>query len=153
MEQGRDLGRAAADVLVRLDRRPADRPPAAAGMRDGLERPGLVLAPGRPAGRARRPARSTFFAAASSSVTGTAPPCRRRRTTVPVAHQVRPRCQIRPASRSVRQIVQVLTVGSPSSARRKAPRSVPRLHVAVPSRSRSGARAASARTRRCRASA
>jgi hypothetical protein len=125
-------------------------------MRDGLERPGFVLAPDRQAGpRVERvgPLDQLFFAAASSSVTGTAPPCRRRRPTVPVAHQVRLRCQLRPASRRVRQIVQVLTVGSPSSARRKAPRSAPKLHVAVPSRSRSGTRAASARMRRCCASA
>jgi hypothetical protein len=59
-------------------------------MRDGLERPGLVLAPDRQAGLRVEPVGpldQVFFAAASTSVTATAPPSRRLRETVPVARQ------------------------------------------------------------------
>ena len=44
-EQGEHLGRAPADVLVRLAGRVALRPPGRAGVRDRLERAGLVFAP------------------------------------------------------------------------------------------------------------
>src|SRR3954466_6304533 len=47
MEQGQDLGRAAADVFVRLGGRVLARLPGYAGMRHGLKRPRLVLAPDR----------------------------------------------------------------------------------------------------------
>ena len=66
---------------------------------------------------------------------------------VPVGHQVRVRCQLQPASVSTHQIVYVLTCGSPSGARRSARCKVTSDHVAVPSRSRSGGRPASARMR------
>jgi hypothetical protein len=49
MEQGQDLGRAAADIFVRLRGRLAAGPPTAARMRHGLERTGLVRAPHRQA--------------------------------------------------------------------------------------------------------
>ena len=91
VEQREDLGRAVAEVLVRLARRLALGLPGRAGMGHRLERPGLVGAPDRQAHRlpqrGRRP-RSTFFGPASGSVTTAAPALRRRRA-VPVGHQVR----------------------------------------------------------------
>ena len=108
MKQRQDLERAPAHILVRLGRGLLQRPPAAAGMGNDLERPGLVLAPDReisPHAKGVGPLDQLFFAAASTSVTVTAPPCRRGRTTAPVVHQVRLFCQLRPASCRVRQIV------------------------------------------------
>ncbi len=108
MKQGQDLGRTAAHVFVRLLRRLAGRLPARPRLRDGLERPGLILAPDRQTQlRAERvgPLDQLFFAVASGSVTATTPPCLDRRMTVPVAHQVRLFCQLRPAACSVCQIV------------------------------------------------
>src|ERR671916_1035551 len=121
MEQGQDLGCATADVLVRLLGRVFARLPRPPGMRHGLKRPGLVLAPDRqPKLGAQRVGLldQLFFAAASGSLTRTTP-CLRWRITTPVSHQVRLLCQLNPASCSVRQIVNVLTWGSPSSAWRK----------------------------------
>src|SRR3954470_22268612 len=122
MEQGQDLGRAAADVFVRLGGRVLARLPGYAGMRHGLKRPRLVLAPDREpklgaehVGSLDQP----LFTAASGSLTRTTP-CLRWRITTPVSHQVRLFCQLRPASCRVRQIVKVLTFGSPSGALRKA---------------------------------
>src|ERR1700749_584237 len=90
LKQGEDLGRAGAHIFMRLARWLALRLPTAAGMRHGLERPRLVLAPpGRERCRVCTPARSGFFPAASGSRTTTAPPCLRLRTAIPVAHQVR----------------------------------------------------------------
>jgi hypothetical protein len=94
-----------------------------------------------------------FFAAASGSVTATGPPRPRLRRTTPVSHHVRLLCRLSPAAWSVCRIVYVLMVGRPSPARRKAARSVPSDHVAVPSRSRSGTRSASAKMRRRSSSA
>src|SRR3954449_1659240 len=118
MEQGQDLGRAAAAVFVRLRRRLAARPPRHTGMRHGLEGAGLVLTPDREpklgaehVGSLDQP----LFTAASGSLTRTTP-CLRLRITTPVSHQVRLFCQLRPASCRVRQIVNVLTFGSPSGA-------------------------------------
>ncbi len=110
MEQGQDLERAPADVLMRLRRGPALRPSAAAGMGNGLKGPGLVLAPDRQPrpGIELVEARSIsfFFAAASPSLTATVPPpCLPLRMTTPVEHQVRRRCQLRPAAWSVCQMV------------------------------------------------
>jgi hypothetical protein len=111
MEQGQDLGCAAADVFVRLLGRVFARLPRHTGMRDGLKRPGLVLTPDR------QPKLGTqriglldqpLFTAASGSTRVTVP-CLRRRVTTPVWHQVRLFCQLRPASCRVRQIVNVLT--------------------------------------------
>src|SRR4051794_1275645 len=156
VEQGQDLGRPGAHVLVRLGGGAALRPPAAARMRHGLEGAGLVLAPDRqppPSPPLVGVLDQLFFAAASGAVTVTAPPRPRRRRTTPVSHHVRVFCQLSPAAWSVCQIVYVLTVGRPSPARRKAARSVLSDHVAVPSRSRSGTRAASAKMRRCSSSA
>ncbi len=87
-----------------------------------------------------------FLGAASGSVTTTGPLVRFR-TTPPVSHQLRSRCQRRPAPRSTHQIVYSLTPGSPSGAWRSARRSVLSDQVAVPSASRSGARRTSARMR------
>src|SRR5215208_5507452 len=116
MEQGQDLGRATADVFVRLLGRVFARLPRRAGMRHGLKGTGLVLTPDRePKLRPQRVGLldQLFLARASGSLTRTTP-CLRLRITTPVSHQVRLFCQLRPASCRVRQIVKVLTVGSPS---------------------------------------
>src|SRR3954471_21216377 len=151
MKQGQDLGCAAADVFVRLGGRLFARLPGYAGMRHGLKRPPLVLAPDlKPPLGAQRAGSldQPLFTAASGSLTRTTP-CLRLRMAMPVSHQVRLFCQVRPASCSVRQIVYVLTWGSPSSACRKALCSRLNDHVAVPSCSRWGVRAHSARMRCC----
>src|SRR5829696_6238023 len=122
MEQGQDLGRATPDVFVRLLGRVFARLPRHTGMWHGLKRPGLVLAPDRQPklsvqriGLLDQP----LFAAVSGSTRVTVP-CSRRRVTTPVWHHVRLFCQLRPASCRVRQIVNMLTWGSPSGALRKA---------------------------------
>src|SRR4051794_41107152 len=105
-------------------------------MRHGLKGTGLVLTPDRqPKLRAQRVGLldQLFFAAASGSLTRTTPACLRLRIATPVSHQVRLFCQLSPASCSVRQIVNVLTRGSPSSACRKAFCSRLKDQVAVPS--------------------
>src|ERR687893_2588467 len=89
-----------------------------------------------------------FLTAASGSLTRTTP-CLRLRSATPVSHQVRLFCQLRPAACRVRQIVNVLTRGRPSEAWRKALCSRLKDHVAVPSCSRCGARAHSAKMRCC----
>src|SRR3954452_9818963 len=151
MEQGQDLGRAAADVFVRLLGRVVARLPGYAGMRHGLKRPRLVLTPDRQpklgaehVGSLAQP----LFTAASGSLTRTTP-CLRLRITTPVSHQVRLFCQLSPAACRVRQTVNVLTLGSPSGAWRKAFCSRLNDQVAVPSCSRWGVRAHSARMRCC----
>src|SRR5829696_3419733 len=76
MEQGQDLGCAAADVFVRVLGRVFARLPRHTGMRHGLERPGLVLAPDRqPKLGAERVGLldQLFFAVASGSLTRTTP--------------------------------------------------------------------------------
>src|SRR3954452_19644160 len=151
MEQGQDLGCAAPDVFVRLEGGLAARPPRHTGMRHGLEGAGLVLTPDRePKLRPQRVGLldQLFLAIASGSLTRTTPGLRWRITT-PVSHQVRPFCQLRPPACKVRQIVNGLTRGSPSSACRKARCSRLNDHVAVPSRSRWGVRALAARLRCC----
>src|SRR5829696_5938517 len=107
MKQGQDLGCATPDVFVRLLGRVFARLPGWAGMRHGLERPGLVLAPDRqPKLSAQRVSLldQPLFTAASGSTRVTVP-CLRRRVTTPVWHQVRLFCQLSPAACSVRQIV------------------------------------------------
>src|SRR5829696_2156907 len=151
MEQGQDLGCAAADVFVRLGGRVLARLPGYPGMRHGLKGASLVLTPDRqPKLGAQRVGLldQPLFTAASGSTRVTVP-CLRWRLTTPVSHQVRLFCQLSPASCSVRQIVNVLTWGSPSGAWRKALCSRLRDHVAVPSWSRWGMRAHSARMRCC----
>src|SRR3954449_5600161 len=153
MEQGQDLGRAAADVFVRLGGRVLARLPGYAGMRHGLKRPRLVLTPDRePKLGAERIGLldQPLFTIVSGSTRVTVP-CLRRRVTTPVRHQVRLFCQLSPAACSVRQIVNVLTWGSPSGALRKALCSRLKDQVAVPSCSRCGVRAHSARMRCCAA--
>src|SRR5215210_1718407 len=113
-------------------------------MRHSLKGAGLVLTPDRqPKLCAKRIGLldQLIFAAASGSRTRTAPTCLRLRITTPVSHQVRLFCQLKPASCRVRQIVNVLTWGSPSGALRKARCSRLNDHVAVPSGSRWGVRA------------
>jgi len=87
-----------------------------------------------------------FMGVVSGSVTSTGPALRLR-TTVPVWHQVRLSCQEYPASHSVCKIVPVLTCGRPSGAPHNARCNVVSDQVAVPSRSRSGARRNSRRIR------
>src|SRR5215211_1145714 len=101
MEQGQGLAGAAPDILVRPDGRVTLRPPAAAGLRHGLEGTGLVRAPNRQAeGRAERvgPLDQPLFAVASGSMTVTRPACLRLRTTTPVSHRLRPFRQPKPAA-------------------------------------------------------
>src|ERR1700750_1826962 len=152
MEQGQDLACAAADILVWLGGGLAVWPPTAARMRHSLERAGLIRAPNRQAKASALPVGpldQPLFAAASGSVTQTRPPCLRLRTTTPVSHQVRLFCQSKPPACKVRPIVSVLMPGRPSGAWRNAVRSVLNDQLAVPSRTRSGGRATSARIRRC----
>src|SRR3954468_22477602 len=107
MEQGQDLGRAAADVFVRLGGRLFARLPGYAGMGDGFKPPRLVLAPDRqPQLGAERVGSldQPLFTAASGSLTRTTP-CLRLRMAMPGSHHGRLLCQLRPASCSVRQIV------------------------------------------------
>ena len=151
MEQGQDLGGAAADGFMRLGGRVFARLPGWAGMRHGLKRPRLVLAPDRqPKLGAQRVGLldQPLFTILSGSTRVTVP-CLRRRMTTPVWHQVRLFCQLSPAACRVRQIVSVLTCGSPSGAWRKALWSRLKDHVAVPSWSRCGVRAHSVRMRCC----
>src|SRR5215204_1479420 len=120
-------------------------------MRHGLKRPGLVLTPDRePKLGTERVGllNQLFLAIASGSLTRTTPGLRWRIAT-PVSHQVRLFCQLSPASCRVRQIVNVLTRGSPSGAWRKALCRKLKDHVAVPSWSHWGRRAHSARMRFC----
>jgi hypothetical protein len=107
MEQGQDLGRAAADVFVRLRRWSPSRLPGWARMRHGLKRPRLVLTPnGQPKLGAERIGLldQPLFTIVSGSTRVTVP-CLRRRMTTPVWHQVRLFCQLSPAACRVRQIV------------------------------------------------
>ena len=93
VEQRQRLGRAVAEVLVRLARRLALGPPGLAGVRDRLVGPGLVGAPDRQPHRlagAVGVLDQLFFGSASGSVT-TAGPALRRRRALPVGHQVRVR--------------------------------------------------------------
>ena len=92
-EQGQQLGRAAADVLVRLAHRVALRLPGLPWLWDGLVRTGLILAPqgdadrlGDPIGQVDQP----LFASVFGSTTVTTPALRLR-WAVPVGHQVRVR--------------------------------------------------------------
>jgi hypothetical protein len=108
MEQGQDLEGPPAHVLMRPRRGLALWPPTAAGMGDGLEGPGLVLAPDRqprPGIELVGPLDQLFFATASPSLTATGPPCLPLRMTTPVEHQVRRCCQLKPAAWSVCQMV------------------------------------------------
>src|SRR3954465_4323428 len=107
MKPGQDLGCAAPDVFVRLLCRVFARLPGWAGMRHGLKRPGLVLAPDREPKLGAQCVGlldQLFLAAASGSLTRTTP-CLRLRIATPVSHQVRLFCQLSPAACSVRQIV------------------------------------------------
>jgi len=92
-EQGQQLGRPAADVLVRLPGRLADRLPARARLRDGLVGTGFILAPDRHPGRFGEPVRQLdepLFSSVCGSTTRTTPALRLR-CAVPVGHQVRVR--------------------------------------------------------------
>ena len=86
---------------------PTLRLPALSRIRRGLKRPGLI---GAPHGAALPFAYLVglldefFFASVSGSVTGTTPDLRLR-WTVPVSHQVRLACQLKPASCKTIQIV------------------------------------------------
>src|SRR5215210_743772 len=115
MEQGQDLGRASADVFMRLPGRGAARLPGRTRMRHGLERTGLILTPDRePLLGSLRVSLldQLFLAGASGSLTRTTPDLRLRRAA-PVSHQVRLFCQLRPASCRVRAMVNRLTRGRP----------------------------------------
>src|SRR3954451_16971919 len=116
MEQGQDIGRAAPVGSVRLKGRVFARLPGWPRMRHRRERAGLVLAPDRePKLRPQRVGLldQPLFTAASGSLTRTTP-CLRWRIATPVSHQVRLFCELSPAARRARQIVNVLTSGGPS---------------------------------------
>ena len=92
-EQGEQLGGATPDVLMRQERRLADRRPADAGLRDGLVGPGLILAPDRQPGQFAYPVRQVdgpLFSSVCGSTTWTTPALRFR-CAVPVGHHVRVR--------------------------------------------------------------
>src|SRR5215210_450577 len=151
-EQGEQLGRPAAQILVRVVRRVAGRLPGRPGLRDRLIGADLILTPqpkAQPFGRTVSTLNHVFLGVASGSMTVVTVPSFRLRWAVPVWHQVRVICQVYPASQSVIRIVQVLTVGSPSDAVRKARCKVVNDQVAVPSCSRSGGRWNSWRMRSC----
>jgi hypothetical protein len=107
VEQRHHLGRAVTEIFVRLARRMSFGLPRRAGMRHGLERAGLVGAPGRDAHRLAESVGvldQLSFDAVSGSVTTTAP-LWRLRSTVPVGHQGRSFCGEAPASWSTRPMV------------------------------------------------
>ncbi len=123
--------------------------PGLTRIRCGLKRASVVLGPDTQP--QRFPAaigilNQVFFAVLSGSMTSTRPVLRLR-VAVPVGHQVRLCCQVEPASCKTHPIVKVLSCGKPSGAVRKACCRVVSDQVAVPSRSRSGARRNSARMR------
>src|SRR5215213_8616862 len=146
LEQGQQLGRAVAGVLVGIAGRAGRRAPLAPGLGNRLVRSGLILGPDRQVGLGIGLLDQPLFTVASGSWTATSPALRRRRAS-PVWHHERSRCQPRSASCSTHQMVYVLTAGSPSSALRSARCSVVSDQVAVLSRSRSGVRRTSARMR------
>ena len=95
MKQGEQLGRALPHLLVGLAARLALRLPVVAGIGFRLKGPRLILAPHRqtqPLPLGVGLLNQLFLGAASGSTTVTTPVWRWRRT-VPVAHQVRSRCQ------------------------------------------------------------
>ena len=76
-----------------------------------------------------------------------ATPALRLRTADPVGHQVRVRWNVYPAPWRTCQMVNVETAGNPSGAARRTRRRIASDHVAVPSASGVGVRAASRRMR------
>src|SRR5215210_4722668 len=148
-EQREEFYRSPTDLLVRVPDGDARWLPRWARLRNRLIGAGLVLAEDWQAQLLCGPIRSFdqfFLGAVCGSVTVTGPAFRRR-TTVPVWHQVRLACHEYPACHSVCRIVTVLMAGSPSGAARSARCKVVSDQVAVPSRSRSGARRNSRRMR------
>lgn len=148
VEQGQLFGCPSPGVLVGISHRRAIGMPVRARVGDGLEGSGFVLSPHRQDLLAVGGLNQGFFATASGSYTVTTP-CLRFRTAVPVSHQLRSFPHRNPASCRTRQMVKVLTVGSPSGTRRKARWSVVSDQVAVPSCWRWGDRRASRRMRSC----
>ena len=150
-EQRQQLGRAAADVLVRVALRVPRWLPGLTRLRHRLIRAGLILAPQRDAdsfGNAIGQVDQPLFASVFGSTTVTTPALRLR-CAVPVGHQVRVRWYELPASCSTRRMVLVPTCGMP--AWRKLRCKVLKDQVAVPSVPRFGRRWAVA-TMRTRAS-
>src|SRR5664279_3376011 len=109
LKQGQNLAGATSNILVRLRSGTTLSLPAAARIRHRLERTGLVFAPDREAERGAERVGALdepLFSAASRSVTVITTPSRLRlRTTTPVSHQLRLRCQLKPAACKVRPIV------------------------------------------------
>jgi hypothetical protein len=107
MEQGQKLGRSIADIFMRLALWLSFCSPTLSRIRNGLERTGLVGTPGgqaQPFTNVIRLLDQLFLAEVSGSVTSTVPVVRFR-LTVPVSHQVRVACQLKPASRRTSQMV------------------------------------------------
>src|SRR6266542_5787333 len=139
-EQGQQLGRAAADVLMWLAKWLSRRSPGLTRLWDGLVRTCFVLAPHGNAdgftnvvGEFDQP----LFTSVCGSTTVTTPALRLR-CAVPVGHHVRVRWYELPASCSTRRMVLVPTLGK--SPRRKVRCKVLSDHVAVPSARRLGVR-------------
>src|SRR5438128_314885 len=139
-EQGQQLGRAAADVLMRLTNWLTLRPPGLTGLRNGLVRACLILTPhgntyafSDVVGEFDEP----LFTSVCGSTTVTTPVLRFH-CAVPVGHHVRVRWYELPASCSTRRMVLVPTLGK--SPRRKVRCKVLSDHVAVPSARRLGVR-------------
>lgn len=111
MKERHQFGRATAHVLVRMPNWVALLLPTLPRLSDRLIRSGFVLTPDGQSQTLSQQVGSfdqLFFASASGSLTITTslPRLRRRkRRAVPVSHQVRSSCQLRPASLSTRQSV------------------------------------------------
>jgi hypothetical protein len=109
MKERHELGRAISYVLVGLACRFALGLPARSGVGDGSKRTRLVEAPHRQS-QLLLPLRVSaldqlFLGIASGSTTSTTPPPLRLRFTLPVSHQLRVSCQLKPASRNTFQMV------------------------------------------------
>src|SRR5439155_6198768 len=151
LKQCHHLRRTAPDPFMRMRGWMALGLPTAARLWYRLKRPRLVFTPDRQAHLSIQGIGALdqlFFGSASLSWTTTRS-CLRCRVAIPVSHQVRFFCQLKPARCRDVQIVYVLIVGSPCGVWRNVFCSVVNDHVAVPSCSRSGVHSTSARMRRC----
>lgn len=109
MKKRHEFGRALSYVLVGLARWFALRLPARAGIRYRLKRTRLIKAPHRQPQLLLPLCVSTldqlFLGVASGSTTSTTSPFLRLRWTLPVSHQLRVLCQLKPASLMTFQMV------------------------------------------------
>ncbi len=146
VKEDQQLGRSSADILVWQARGLALGLPGAPRMSNGLIGSGFILNPHRQATRFKIRALNQFFFASASGSRTTTTPAFRTRLAVPVSHQVRFRCHVRPASCKTDRMVKVLSRSNPGS-RRSILCKVDSDQVAVPSCSRSGVRRAVSKMR------